>query len=156
MSGNVYDYIKLPNKPTSVPVGVAEKPAPLSEANNYVDRMQEASQLEARRRVRVPEGVPKARYKATPEIDLPPGMTNVPLIGKDDPDSKKLQEQLIARIRVFDLANSDDLLECTQVWQKVADGLAMISTENVVFDEKNARYLMMLRWSEIAYKLPGS
>jgi len=109
-----------------------------------------------RRFASVPHGIPKTQYKAVPQVELPDGMSELPLLSKDDPASKQLQERLIAKVRVFDLSNSVDIEDCRSVWQLVCDGQAQISSENTHFDEKNAKYLTLLRWSEFAYKLPGT
>jgi hypothetical protein len=100
----------------------------------------------------VPRGVPVARYKPPAKVEIGPG-AEIPLIPKDGPDERKLQEVWVAHARVFRLNNAEDLRAYEEVWQKVTDGLAVMSESRVDFTD--GQYVALLRWADFVYKLPN-
>jgi hypothetical protein len=157
VSSNINDYIK-PIAPSPRRV-VVNAPATATPKNDnlisFPERLAEAqAEASQRRMVSVPPGAPTVPYQGRREMELPNG--ELPLLDKNDPASKKLQERMIAKVKVFDLSVDAQVEECEKIWQKVCDSTAIVSSENIVFDDKNARYLMLLRWSEFEYKLPGT
>lgn len=104
----------------------------------------------------MPEGVPTTRYKAPTFVNVPDGMSpaDMPLIDKNDKDQNKVQQRLIANVRVFDLSKPDDINAASKVWQSIADGLAVISDHKTDYNAATGGYLQYIRWSEYEYVLP--
>lgn len=125
------------------------RPAPFSE------RLQASQEAAAQKRVvEFSHKMKTTPYQAKRRVEVPGG--EIPLIDGNDPESRQVQERMVAHVQVFDLSNDEQVLAVNRVWQKVCDGEAIVSTENITFDEKMSRYLMLLRWSEYEYKLPGT
>ncbi len=103
----------------------------------------------------LPAAMDTPRYEAKRRVELPHG--EIPLIDPRDPDHKKVRERHIAHARVFDLLVTEQADEYQKIWQKVCDGLAMVSdSPSPVYDGANGKYLAFLRWSELAYVAPGN
>lgn len=100
----------------------------------------------------VPKGVPIARFRPPAQVTVPKGQ-EVPLIAKDGPADRKLQEVWVAQARVFDLSNAEQLSQYRDVWQKITDGHATLSEHRVDF--YNGAYTALLRWADFTYKLPN-
>ena len=109
-------------------------------------------------KVKVRPEIPRVRHRPPAEIDLPEGVQDVPLVAKDGPDSKKLQELWKARIKVFTLPREADAYEA--VWQKITDGHAFLSRDPtsqahiVSWRPDTGEYVALLRYVEVEYKLP--
>lgn len=105
----------------------------------------------AARMVHIPKGVPVARFRPPPTVAVPPS-GELPMIAKDTPDSRKVQEVWVTQIRVFDLSDDTQRGAYETVWQKITDGLAIVAEHRVDFHE--GRYVALLRWADLTYKLP--
>jgi hypothetical protein len=105
----------------------------------------------AARMLHVPRGVPIARFQPPAQVPIGPGQ-EVPLIAKDAPADRKLQEVWTARTRVFDLADVEQVKEYEKVWQRITDGHATFSESRIDFHE--GKYVALLRWADFSYKLP--
>jgi hypothetical protein len=99
----------------------------------------------------IPKGMPIARHVPRPEIEVPPG--ELPLIPKDAPPEKSVQELWKAQVRTFDLSDEEQRLAYEAVWQRVTDGLAKVSPDHRI-DFHNGKYIAYLRWADFSYKLP--
>lgn len=102
----------------------------------------------------LPPGMRAERYQAPRRVELPDGLSQMPLIAPTDPGYKQVQEIWTAKVRVFDLSKEEDIAEYEKVWQAVCDGMAKISESKIDFVEKKGTYTALLRWSYIGYKLP--
>lgn len=107
----------------------------------------------AARMLHVPKGVPIARFHPPAKVALPPGTQEIPLIPKDGPADRKLQEVWAAKARVFDLSDAAQLAEYEKVWQTITDGHATLSESRIDFHE--GKYVALLRWADFSYKLPN-
>jgi hypothetical protein len=105
----------------------------------------------AARMLHVPRGVPIARFQPPAEVPIAPGQ-EVPLIAKDAPAERKLQEIWTAKTRTFDLSNDEQREAYDAVWQRITDGHATMSESRVDFHE--GKYVALLRWADFSYKLP--
>lgn len=105
----------------------------------------------AARMVHVPKGVPVARFTPSPLVAVPPS-GELPLISKDAPDNKKLQEVWNSNVRIFDLSDDNARAAYEKIWQAITDGHAMIGEHRVDFHE--GKYTALLRWAALTYKLP--
>lgn len=103
----------------------------------------------------LPPSMNPARFTPPKQVELPEGVSQIPLIAPTDPGYKQVQEIWTARVRVFDLSKEEDIKEYEQVWQNVCDGLAKISDNQVHFVEKKGTYIALLRWAALSYKLPA-
>lgn len=101
----------------------------------------------------MPRGLPTARYRPSPRVHLPGGLTELPLIDEKTPASKKVQEHWTARVRSFDLSKPEDVAACQLVWQNICDGLYVLCQERTEF-AADGRYVQLLRWAELEYKVP--
>ena len=102
--------------------------------------------------LKVPRGLPIARYKETPVVQLPEAQTELPLIDKKTPPEKRIQEVWVAQVGVFDLANDEQRKKYEEVWQRVCNSRAIVSETKTEFH--NGSYIALLRWSDLEYKLP--
>lgn len=107
----------------------------------------------ASRMLHVPRGVPVARFHPPAKVPLPAGVSEIPLIPKDGPADRKLQEVWTAKVKVFDLSDDTQREEYAAVWQKITDGHATMSESRVDF--LNGKYVALLRWADFSYKLPN-
>jgi len=98
------------------------------------------------RAVNMPKGVPTVRFQPTPSVDVPTGQ--LPLIDKDHP----IQQVLVARVGIFDLADQGQSDDYAHAWQKITDGQGAVSENKVEFH--NGKYIAYLRWAEFTYTLP--
>jgi hypothetical protein len=100
----------------------------------------------------LPKGIPVARHTPPKHVVVPEG--ELPLIDPKDPPNKQIQEVWTARIKVFDLSNDVQREEYEKVWQAVCDGNARISESQVNFVASDAKYVALLRWADLTYKIP--
>ena len=103
-------------------------------------------------------GVPTARYRPAPQVELPEGLDELPLIDEKSPDGAKVQEYWVAHVDVFtDLSDAEQQRRYTEVWQKITDGQGIPSNTGMIerFDERTGKFVALLRWSELRYKLPS-
>lgn len=107
----------------------------------------------AARMLHVPRGVPVARFQPPAKVELPAGTSEIPLIPKDGPPERKLQEVWTAKARVFDLSDAAQLAEYEKVWQRITDGHATFSESRIDFHA--GKYVALLRWADFSYKLPN-
>jgi len=105
--------------------------------------------------LRIPHGVPIARHKPAPKINVPNGR-ETPLFHPDDPDEKKLQQIWIVKVRIFDLSKPEDARDYQEAWQKITDGHAVKSEDRIDFNSERGTYIAFLRWAEFDYRLPES
>lgn len=105
----------------------------------------------AYRTLTLPVGMPTERYLPRPTVNVPVDR-QVPLFDRNDPKEKKIQEQLIAKVRVFNLSDEDQRKACEAVWQSVCEGKAVMSEAVTEFND--GAFICMLRWSEFVYRLP--
>lgn len=101
----------------------------------------------------LPKGLPTARYRPSPKVEVPGGVSELPLMDEKTPANKKVQEHWKARIRSFDLTDPADVDECQRVWQHICDGLFVLCQEKTEFSA-DGRYVQLLRWAELEYKVP--
>lgn len=97
-------------------------------------------------------GVPTARFVPQPEVAVPEGGNPNKLIDKSVPDSEKVQVYWHVHVRVFRLPEDTEAYQ--EVWQKISDGMAQLSKEEMSWDPKKAGYVALLRWVEFDYTLP--
>ena len=102
----------------------------------------------------LPAGVPVARVKPRPTVAVPDGQ--IPLIAPDAPDHEKVQYNLTARVKVFDLSDAAQRAECEEVWQKISDGLAKYCEHRTEFIAHESKFVQLLRWADLDYKLPST
>ncbi len=105
--------------------------------------------------LKLPKGLPTARYKPPPVVEIPPGVDELPLIDKETPDKKKIQEIWNARVRVFKLSDPEDLIEYEKVWQAICDGLAVMCEHRTEFSATTGEFVALLRWADLKYKVPA-
>jgi hypothetical protein len=103
--------------------------------------------------IKLPPGVPTARVKPPPLVEIPNG-TEIPLIDKNHPSDKKVQELFKARVRIFNLSKAKDLDDYEKVWQLITDQHALCCEHRV--DITAGKYTALLRWIEKVYKVPTS
>jgi hypothetical protein len=104
--------------------------------------------------LRLPKGIPTSRYRPPAPVEIPKGLQELPLIDKDTPDSGKVQEHWIARVGVFDLCDDTQREAYERIWQSVCDGQAIMSEHRTEYDSAKCRFLALLRWADIKYKVP--
>lgn len=102
----------------------------------------------------LPRGFPTVRHKPPPLVNVPPGLNELPLIDGKTPDHKKIQEVWKAKVRVFDLGDTDDLTAYQEVWQRVSDGHAVMCEHRVEFSAPKGAFVALLRWADRQYNLP--
>lgn len=87
-------------------------------------------------------------------VDVPGGV-DVPLVKDTDPDDKKFQKHLLARVKVFNLSDPADLAEYQRVWQMVSYGQAVMCEKTpAVQHPVTGNWSAFLRWGEYQIKLP--
>lgn len=109
------------------------------------------------RELRLPKGMPTARYKPPPSVEVPAGLEEIPLFDDKTPAEKQIQEHWIAHVRVFDLSDTKeggDLEDYTRIWQMICDGLAQKCEHRTEFVESKGTFVALLRWAEFRYKVP--
>lgn len=106
------------------------------------------------RTLNLPRGLPTSRYKPPAPVEVPPGVTELPLIDEKTPDRNKVQEVWEAKVRVFNLSLEQDLEDYQQVWQQIADGHAVQCEHQTQFDEARGTFVALLRWAHLHYKVP--
>lgn len=153
MNADINDYITgLPSSKAKAVVHVTPAGAPKKEAVATASTAPPEPPMKRQARVVEFSGdVPTVPYQAKRKLVV---NGETPLLDKNDPDSRKIRERLLAHVRVFDLTKPEDIADAQAVWQMVCDELALVSVEHVTFDEKNGKYLMLLRWAERDYTLP--
>lgn len=104
----------------------------------------------------LPKGIPTSRYKPRPKIEIPSGMSELPLVDKNHPNDQKIQEVWIARVKVFNLSDEEELGEYTSIWQSICDGAAIMSEHRTEFMPDSGRFVALLRWAELQYKVPSA
>jgi hypothetical protein len=103
----------------------------------------------------LPKGLPTARYRPSPKVEIPDGVSELPLIDKDTPPDKQVQEHWVAHVRVFRLNDPEELAEYTKVWQMICDGHAVQSERRTEFKPDTGEFVALLRWAELRYKVPS-
>jgi len=71
-----------------------------------------------------------------------------PHIKSKDPFYKKPQVVPDARVRVFDLSDEKQLGDYEQVMQSIARGSAILSREEMMYDDGSKNWRVLLRWVE--------
>jgi hypothetical protein len=107
----------------------------------------------ADRTLHIPSGVPVARFRPPPSVTVPAGQ-EVPLISKDAPPEKRVQEVWVVHVKAFNLSDAADADAYEKVLQKIVDNQA-IEMSNSRVDFHDGRYTALLRWAEFVYKLPS-
>lgn len=102
----------------------------------------------------IPEGMPIARHRPPPKVEIPEGVTELPLMDGKSPDKQKLQEIWTAQVEVFDLSDDEQLKAYKRVWQKVTDGHARVCEHRTEFS--GTGFLALLRWADLSYNIPKS
>lgn len=102
----------------------------------------------------LPKGLPTARYKPPPPVEIPEGVDELPLIDGKTPDNQKVQEVWEAHVRVFKLSDEQDLAEYQRVWQMIADGHAIQCEHRTEFVPERGEFVALLRWAYLRYKVP--
>ncbi len=106
-----------------------------------------------KRALSLPRGLPTVRHRPKPQVEIPAGVKEIPLIDKNTPEEEQIQEHWIAHAKVFDLTDDTQLAEYEGVWQLACDNLGRVVDNQVEFHD--GKYLAYLRWAEFSYKLPG-
>lgn len=106
--------------------------------------------------LRVPPGMMTNRYRPPLPVQVPPGLQEVPLIAPDDPAHKQVQQVWIAKTKVFDLSNPDQLAEYEKIWQLLCDGHGQVCEQRLDFVPATGRYMAFLRWAHYQAHLPGT
>lgn len=106
--------------------------------------------------LRLPSGMPVHRFRPSPSVEIPPTVTELPLVDEKTPPDKQVQQVWHARARVFDLGDPGDLDDYNKVWQQVTDGTALRGVERIEFNQASGTFLALLRWVEFTYKVPES
>lgn len=102
--------------------------------------------------LRIPKGVPIARAQPRPLVQIPEGVQELPLIDKDMPPERHVQEVWRAHVRTFNLSEDAQREEYERVWQRITDGHAVSCESRVEFHD--GKFLALLRWADFEYKLP--
>lgn len=105
-------------------------------------------------RIVVPSQMRTVRHVPPKTVESRGGQA--PLIHPKDPDERQIQAHYISEVRVFDLADPDDLDEYNKVWQDISDGRSLLSAEDVKFSELTGKFLAFMRWVDVEYALPGA
>lgn len=108
---------------------------------------------DVRARLKLPRGIPIARHRPDPLVELPAD-GRVPFIDKKDDEKKVIQQHWIAKIRVFDMSDPNDAEECERVWQGVCDGRYQMCENKTEFVESRGTFVQLLRYAELHHKLP--
>lgn len=103
----------------------------------------------------LPKGLPTNRYRPKPPVALPAGLDELPLMDAKTPPEKRIQEHWIARVNVFDLSDREQLAQYEHIWQKICDGLYVLCEQRTEFTPESARFVTLLRWAELEYKVPS-
>ena len=71
-----------------------------------------------------------------------------------DPDSK--QPVMVSEVHIdnFVTTDSEDIKKWQNVIQRVADGIAIVSFEEKVYDDKIGGWRILLRWADLYYTNP--
>lgn len=107
--------------------------------------------------LRIPTGMSTPRFRADRMVEVEGGLANAPQIVPGDPEHKLVKRRLVAKTRVFNLLDPQEVLQHEEVWQLVADGEAKVSNpvlQPVYVEGKGL--LAYLRWCEFEYLLPGA
>lgn len=104
-------------------------------------------------RVSIPAAMRVVRATAPREVLVT--SSEIPLIHPKDPDAKQIQQVLVPRIRVFNLAKPEDVKAAELVWQAIALKRALWSEDKTQFNEATGTFVQYIRWSEIVNALPG-
>ena len=90
-----------------------------------------------------------------------PGYDGLPFRGKkipdvkeDDPDRKKPQQGIQVHLDILHMNNKEDRERYTSIMQLVVNGFGQVGLEEVVNDEKNNSWRILLRWYELYSHLP--
>jgi len=108
--------------------------------------------------LKLPKGIPTSRYQPPPLVEVPAGVDELPLVDKQTPSEKQIQEHWVARVRVFDLSDSGeggDLEKYERIWQQIADGHAVLCEHRTEFQESSGKFVALLRWADRKYKVPS-
>lgn len=106
------------------------------------------------RSIRMPKGIPVVRHRPAPSVELPPGVSELPLIDKTDKKERYIQEHWVAKIRVLDMSDPNDIEECEKIWQGVCDGLYKMAEHRTEFVKERGTFVQLLRYAELHHKLP--
>ena len=101
----------------------------------------------------VPQPIPQPRsFRKDQSITASKKFGNLPYMpGPDGPLTLRNgevgpEEQLQARVRVFDLSNTVDLKDFTDICDKIVKKTAILGTEERNWSEKRDTYVVLLRW----------
>ena len=73
---------------------------------------------------------------------------------ESDPDYKQPVMVQEVKVRQLDLSNEEHLVEWASICQKVADGVAIISFEDKIYDNDIKSWRVLVRWLEQSYTNP--
>ena len=102
----------------------------------------------------LPRGLPTARFRPAPKVEIPQGTGELPLIDKETPVDKQIQEVWTAKIKVFNLCDPTQLAEYEKIWQRICDGSCIQCEHKTEFKADSGEFVALLRWAEISYKVP--
>ena len=105
----------------------------------------------------VSQGDPEGYYKRGSKMyyDGFPYRGKVLNLKEDDPDWKRPQIRHEFHLDIFDLNDKKERGKYEKILQKVADKNAMISHEDIKYDEESKAWRVLLRWADVYYMPPN-
>lgn len=104
----------------------------------------------------LPPGMPTNRYYPPPAVEIDKTTPELPLVDGDTPKDAQVQEMWTARVRVFDLSDPTDAKDYERIWQEVCDGHARMAEYQTHFIPEKCKFVALLRWVSLRYKVPAS
>ena len=91
---------------------------------------------------------PRGHEGTYPAWEGLPFRGKIPDLREDDPDYKQPQIGSEAHVTVYDLSNPEHLEHYQKVWQLIANGTAMLSAEERVYDPEIKNWRVFMRWAD--------
>ena len=80
--------------------------------------------------------------------------TAPPNLKSDDPDKKQPQIVLDAKVKIFDLAEPEQLKAYEQIWFQIGRGVYKFSAEEREYVPETKSWRVFIRYSECYFELP--
>lgn len=72
---------------------------------------------------------------------------DVPMLRDGDPETRQPQMAMQLHVRVFNLADPKDMEYYEKIWQLIANGFALKSSEEKVYDPESKNWRVFMRWA---------
>jgi hypothetical protein len=97
--------------------------------------------------------VPNQDYRYYPGKDgvkfRHPSGVPLPSIKQDDPEHKQPQFGMDAQVRVFDLADKEDLAAYQKMWDDICKGHCRLASEDKHWCEETQNFKVLARWGNV-------